>query len=258
MINKFRAAHLAILLLIAFLPSFGQTLEKDGLPARPEPQKLVNDFTGTTLSSSEVQRLEQKLENFSNETSNQIAIVIANDIGDLTPVEFATRLGEKWGVGKGKFDNGIVILVQPNTRDLTIAVGYGLEGTIPDLATKKIREEEMNPRFKSGQYYEGLDAGTTVLMQLAKGEFNAKDYAPKNDSGSGTPRWMIIVIVLIIIFSVFRGGRGGRGGAFWGGIAGYTIGRSGWGGGGSFGGGGGGWGGFGGGSFGGGGSSGKW
>lgn len=249
-------------LFISSTALYAQTLEKDGLPARPVPQKLVNDFANI-LSTSEELQLEQKLESFSNETSNQITVVTTNDIGDLEIGDFANRLGEKWGVGKGKFDNGVVVLVKPNTRDLSIAVGYGLEGVIPDLATKTIREKEMNPSFREGKYYQGLDAGTTALMKLAKGEFNAKDYVARTNSRR-IPSAVIIIIVVFIIMAISRRGRGrggrGFGGGFLGGFGtGYTIGRGGFGGGSSWGGGGGGgWGGFGGGSFGGGGSSGKW
>lgn len=258
MITKFRTCLLAIFLLLIFIPAVGQTLDKDGLPLKPEPPRLVNDYTGSFLTADEAERLERKLEQFSNETSNQIAVVIVNDIGNFEPIDYATRLGEKWGVGKGKFDNGIVVLVQPNTRDLTIAVGYGLEGAIPDLATKRIREEEMNPHFKEGRYYEGLEAGTNKLMQLAKGEISVKDYTARKQGKERFPTWIIVIILLFIFFFLRRGGRGRRGGAFWGGFgSGYTIGRGGWSSGGSFGGSSS-WGGFGGGSFGGGGSSGKW
>jgi uncharacterized protein len=261
----------ASLLLFAFLslalPVFAQQPDKDGLPARPNPPVLVNDFTGSFLTSAEVQQLESKLENFANQTSNQIAVVIVNDLNGLDPMDYATRLGEKWGVGKGKFDNGVVVLVVPPTHDLSIAVGYGLEGAIPDITTKVIRDQEINPRFKQGKYYEGLNAGTDVLMKLAKGEYNSKDYNARYNTSQGQegkkPRFVFIIVIIIIIMVISRRGRGGRGRGFGGGFlggfgTGYTIGRGGFGGGSFGGGGGGGFGGFGGGGFGGGGSSGKW
>jgi uncharacterized protein len=146
-------------------------------------------------------------------------------------------------------------------RDLFIAIGYGLEGAIPDLTTKRIRENEMYPYLKSGDNFTALDKATDVLMKLAKGEINKEDYSRRNSNGKQIkPGTIIIIIIIVIIFIIkgFFGGGGGRtfsrGGStiFWGG----GFGGGGFGGGRS--GGGGGFGGFGGGSSGGGGSGGSW
>ncbi len=176
------------------------------------------------------------------------------------------KIGNQWGVGKADKDNGIVILVKPTEsnggRDLFIATGQGLEGAIPDLATKKIRDKEITPYLKSGDYYKALDNGTDVLMKLAKGEINVQDYTRSSRGGrKGMPVILIIVVIIAVILkNLFGGGGGGRtfsrGGStlFWGSM----LGGGGFGGGGGSSSGGGGWGGFGGGSFGGGGSGGKW
>ncbi|HEX8516099.1 MAG TPA: TPM domain-containing protein [Bacteroidia bacterium] len=238
--------------------------QSGSIPERPSPPRLVNDLSSSGfLSSGEKQQLEQKLSAFANETSNQIAVVIVDDIGGMEPWDYATQLGHKWGVGQGKFDNGVVVLVNISGRDLAIQVGYGLEGAIPDLTTKRIREEEMNPYLKNGENFKALDKGTDVLMALAKGEYNSDQYGQKKQGKRSKGQmafWLLIAIVFIII-SIKRGGRGGRGGLSMG--SGFLLGsmlggRGGFGGGSGGGFGGGGFGGFGGGGFGGGGSSGKW
>lgn len=237
-----------LVFLFATLFSFSQ------VASRPSPEKLYNNLSAefpNFLSSSEAEAIEQKLEAFSRETSNQIVVVIVDDIGGTDPASYATQLGTEWGVGRKGSNNGIVILIKPNTHDLFIAVGYGLEGAIPDLATKKIREEEMNPNFKSGDNFAAINNGTDKLMALAKGEINVKDYTKKKKDWFNTILIIALIIFLVYIFSGKGGSTGGgfsSGGAFFGG------------GGGSFrsSGGGGGFGGFGGGSFGGGGSGGKW
>lgn len=219
---------------------------------RPNPQRLYNNLSNEFsqfLNSAEAQQLEDKLVQFSKETSNQICVVILDDLNGLEPADYATKIINEWGVGKKEANNGIVVLLKPNSRDLFIAVGYGLEGAIPDLATKKIRENEMNPYLKNGENYTALDKGTTVLMQLAKGEIDEKDYSKSNNGRKINPGLIIIIIVIAII--IFRKG-GGSGRTFSSGGSTY------WGGGGFGGGGGGGFGGFGGGSSGGGGSGGKW
>jgi uncharacterized protein len=236
---------------------------------RPDPPRLYNNFSKEFpqfLNAAEAAQLEEKLEQFSNETSNQICVVIVDDLnGDDAP-QYAYKIGTEWGVGKKGFNNGLVILIKPTGsaggRDLAISTGYGLEGAIPDLATKRVREE-MYPYLKSGDNFAALDKGTDLLMKLAKGEINVKDYTRKSGRGGRSPLSIaiIIIIIIIVILKNLFGGGGGRtfsrtGSAlFWGSMLG--------GGGRGFGGGGGsssggGWGGFGGGGFGGGGSSGKW
>jgi len=159
--------------LFATLFSFSQVAQ------RPDPPKLYNNLSKeypNFLSESEAYTIEGKLEAFSRETSNQIVVVIV-DLEGTDPASYATQLGTEWGVGKKDANNGIVVLIAPGSHDLFIAVGYGLEGAIPDLATKRIREEEMNPYLKSGDYFTAINNGTDKLMALAKGEINVKDYA---------------------------------------------------------------------------------
>lgn len=244
--------------IVVFLSLFGTAQ----IEQRPSPAKLYNNLSKEFpdfLNSDEANSIEQKLESFSRETSNQICVVVVDDLNGMDASSYAIQLGNDWGVGKKDFNNGIVILIKPTGgkggRDLFIAVGYGLEGAIPDLATKKIREKEMYPYLKNGENYTAIDNAVTKLSELAKGEINVKDYAGKGEAGEWIKTIIIIIVILIIISRFFKGG----GGFTYGGGRGHYYG-GGWGGG--FGGGrssgGGGFGGFGGGSFGGGGSGGKW
>jgi len=262
--------YLSIFILLFAGASFSYA-QSDGIPERPNPPKLVNNLSKEMpdfLSQQETALLEHKLEAFANATSNQIIIVIVDDYGGNENFDFASRLGDKWGIGQSKMDNGIVILVKPTggkgQRDLFIAPGKGLEGVIPDLTTVEIRENEMNPYLKKGENYTALDKGTDVLMALAKGEYNSDAYGQKHSKGKRFPKGLIIPIIFLILFIIIRSskGGGGRGGMSMGSgfFLGSMMGRGFGGGGSSFGGGGssGGFGGFGGGSFGGGGSGGSW
>lgn len=238
---------------------------------RPEPPKLYNNLSKEFpdfISNEQSATLEEKLEVFANETSNQICIVVIDDLNGYEAGQYATELGNKWGVGKKDKNNGIVILIKPTggkgQRNLFISVGYGLEGAIPDLATKRIRDEEMYPYMAQGQFYEALDNATTKLMKLAKGEIDVKDYTRRrNEQGGGLTFLILAVIIIIMLIRMFKGGGGGHTlssvgrSLFWASMF-SNSGRGGssWGGGSSSSGGG--WGGFGGGSFGGGGSGGNW
>ena len=182
--------------------------------------------------------------------------------------EYATRIGLDWGVGSAQFNNGIVLLVKPKTYDsggqVFIAVGYGLEGAIPDAYAKRIIENELIPNFRINDYYTGVEAACDVLMKLASGEISEPRGADEEDDFFEMIITLFVIGLLIfcIIIVVGKGNNndhnsgGGRRTIYVGPI--ITSGRS-YGGGSSFGSGfGGGFGGFGGGSFGGGGAGGSW
>ena len=230
-----------------------------------QPRRLVNDFTGM-FSSQETARLEQKLRRFNDTTSTQIAIAVVPSLHGYAPNDYAQRLAEQWGIGQQGKDNGILILLKPKTRDasgqVAIAVGYGLEGVVPDAIASRIIRNEVIPAFQQGAYYAGIDRATTVLMQLTGGEFTAEQYARGGGSGSG---WFLLPFFLIVFLApLFRrrgnytaDNRGSHGDFFppffFGGFGGGNSGGFG-----SFTSGSGTFGGFGGGSFGGGGASGEW
>jgi uncharacterized protein len=176
---------------------------------KPNPQMLVTDYANM-LSADERAQLERKLVDFNAATSNQIAVVTITDLKDNQISDFAFRLGQDWGIGNEKFDNGILILVKPKTSEgkgeVFIAVGYGLEGAVPDATTKQIVENEIIPRFQNNDIFGGIEGATNVLMAITQGEYNYKQYAKKVGGGFNP---FIILIILFVLFSViFRGKRG--------------------------------------------------
>ncbi|MDQ4141970.1 MAG: TPM domain-containing protein [Bacteroidota bacterium] len=233
-----------------------------GIPPRPNPPRLVNDMAGI-LSPDEVQALEQKLVNYNDTTSTQIAVVTVKSIGPYEIADFAYRLAESWGIGQKGKNNGILILTAVNERKVNISTGYGMEALLPDALAKRITEYTLKPNYRNGNYYQGLDEATNLIIDIFSGQYKADPRSTADDSGSGFSFWLIIgILALIIIFSLRRRGGGGRGGGM------RTLGGGGFfppvifgdfsSGRGPFGGGGGGFGGFGGGSFGGGGASSDW
>ncbi len=208
-------------LLVCMFLLLGFMLKADNLPDKPSPPRLVNDFSGL-LSAADASALEAKMENFNRQTSNQIALVIVNDLGDFEIADYSIKLGRKWGIGQDKLRNGILIVVKPKTPTSRghayIATGKGLEGAIPDATCLNIVDNEMIPRFKENDYYGGINAGVDVLMSLAKGEYNYQTYANKNNFD---PTFLFVLIpILIMIFFIMRKRNRTNGG--------YTMGHSGW------------------------------
>lgn len=239
----------------------------------PEPMKgrMVNDFANV-LSNNEEAGLEAQLRMFNDSTSTQIAVVTVKSLDGMDISQYATELGHKWGVGTDGKDNGIVILFKPKTADsngqVFIAVGYGLEGAVPDATAKMIVEKEMIPYFKQGKTGAGISQAVSTLFSLVKGEYTADAYK-KKASLSGGKIFYLIVVIFIVISLILPGRKrtdtlSKNGESTSNAILPWILlsmlssgGRGGHSGGGSFGGGSS-FGGFGGGGFGGGGSGGSW
>jgi uncharacterized protein len=271
---KIRLFSLRVMVFFAMILAGFKMYAAEEFPVRPEPPRLVNDFAGI-LTSQQAAALENKLDAFNRKTSTQIAIVVVRDLFGYDTGDYTFKLAEKWGIGQKGKNNGILILVKPKTDDgekgkVYIAVGYGLEGAVPDITSKKtIINTEMLPSFKENDYYTGLDRATNVLMSLTTGEFTADQYDKQKSKTSGLPGFAILLLIFVF-FMIFNrnryrtvGANGGAGsllGSLW--LLSMFGGRGGGGSWNDFSGGGGGdsggFGGFGGGSFGGGGAGGEW
>jgi len=269
-IKSFNMKIFRLIPILLLLVLVNQIRAQD-IPDKPVPPRLVNDFTGT-LAPDQIAALEQKLVAFNDSTSIQIAVVLVKSLNGYDKADYTYRLAQKWGVGQKGKNNGAVILVKPKTPtekgDAYVASGYGIEDVVPDAICKRIVDNEMIPRFRDGDYYGGINAATSVMMDLVKGKYTAEQYKKKNDSG---PVGIIVpILILVVVLFAIRASRAsshsvGKNLPWW--MALWMLGSSGGGhsgswnnfsGGSGFGGGGGGFGGFGGGSFGGGGAGGSW
>lgn len=177
------------ILILLVLPLAWQAIAQE-FPPLPNPPRLVIDYTGI-LSKSEQESLESKLTAYNDSTSTQIAVVIISTTGGYPVSQYAFQLGEKWGIGQKGKNNGALILVAKDDREVFIATGYGLEGAIPDALAKRIVELQIVPAFKQGQFYRGLNEATDTMIKLAAGEYTADDLKPR------------FPYELVIIFGIF-------------------------------------------------------
>jgi len=114
----------------------------------------VTDVAGI-LSPEQKQALESKLVAVDDSSSNQIAVVILPSLDGYPIEEYATKLFRQWGIGNKKTNNGILLLIALEDRKVKIEVGYGLEGSIPDLTANSIIDNDIKPAFRAQAYYEG-------------------------------------------------------------------------------------------------------
>lgn len=232
-------------------------------PEAPNPFRYVVDYT-KTLNSQEWQTLENALIDYGNKTSSQIEVVIVPSTQGEDIAMYSTNLYNKWGIGRSKLNNGVLLLVAKNDRKVYITTGYGLEGALPDAIASSIIRNDILPYFRQEQYANGIAKGLSSIIAATKGEYAP---SPQDDEVYGDAEGFetfLVFAFIILFFFLASSRRGGvyispstadriirttstihRNGGFGGGFGG---GRSG----------GGGYGGFGGGRSGGGGAGGSW
>lgn len=261
--------HFSFLLLcisISITSTFAQNTSLDKLlPEVPTPPHLVNDFAGM-LSQEEIIKLENKLLQYEQKTSNEIAIVTIESLQGHAVEEFAVALGRKWDIGKASKKNGVLILASKLDKKINISPAYGLSGVLPDITCGRIIREQIVPNFKNEKYYQGFDEAADAMFKYIANEFTSEPIEGQSSVIDFFVLLFIVLFFMLILFIIFYAQRNSKttyvsrrgwinqddtwhGGGFGGGSS--------WGGGSSSGGGFGGFGG-GGGGFDGGGASGSW
>ena len=190
-------AVLLALLLSWVLPAFA-------LVAVPQLTGRVIDQTGT-LSSGDIAQLTQTLADLERRKGSQVAVLIVPTT-DGEPIEqFSLRAAEAWKIGRKKIDDGALLVIAKNDRRLRIEVGYGLEGALNDVTARRIIDEIITPKFKSGDFAGGISAGVNRMIALINGE-KLPEPAPSHwDNGKQfnpddlNPFWLFALFVVSTI-----------------------------------------------------------
>jgi uncharacterized protein len=254
-----RTGRYSLPLFLAVFAGIG-ALAAETLPSKPD--RYFNDYAGV-VDPATASALNEELAQFERDTSTQIVVAIYRTMQSESSVDdYTQRIAQTWGVGQKGRNNGAVLFVFVENRQMFIQTGYGLEGALPDATCFDITHNVIAPFFKKGDYTGGLKAGVIAMMQAVRGEYKGSGRTRKEEEGSasggGLPIPLIIFLIIVIFFILssrsarrrrgygysgrggpFIGGFGGNGGGWSGGSSGGGGGFSGFsGGGGSFGGGG--------------------
>ena len=214
--RSFKNILLPLLLLLCYV-GFGQAVK---IPEKPSFQTSYYEFDTKLLDEGQKKALEQKLINYADSTSTQIVVVAVKTTGGEAIWKYAFDIADTWGIGQAGKDNGILILVAVEDRGVFIQTGKGTQGLMTDAITKLIVENDIVPEFKKGDYYSGLDRGTTAIMQAMKGEYKEdRKNAGRGGEGIGGGVILFFIILFIVIIAVLsrRGGGNGGGGSRFGG-----------------------------------------
>jgi uncharacterized protein len=129
----------------------------------------VVDQTGT-LSSGDIASLNQTLKDLETRKGSQIAVLIVPTTTPETIEQYSIRVAEAWKIGRKKIDDGALLVVAKDDHHLRIEVGYGLEGSLTDVATHRIIDEVITPKFKAGDFAGGISAGIDRMIKVIDGE----------------------------------------------------------------------------------------
>lgn len=116
------------------------------------------------FDETEEGNLSVKLKHLEDSTQHQMVVATVSSLGGRDVEPYAADLANAWGIGRKDFNDGVVILLAPNERQVRIAVGEGLEDTLSDELCAQIIENLMLPEFRLGNYYAGVDAGVDALI----------------------------------------------------------------------------------------------
>ncbi len=164
----------------------------------PPLKGRVNDYAGI-LAPATAHQLEAVLQNFETAESTQIVLLTVPSLDGASLEDFSLRVVEAWKLGQNKLDNGALLLIAKNDRKLRIEVGYGLEGKLTDLVSGRIIRDIITPRFKEGNFDQGVIDGISAMMAVVKGEFTATTNNQYQNSGADPGA---IIIFLLILFSI--------------------------------------------------------
>ena len=179
----------------------------------PTATGRVNDFAGV-LDAATKAEIDRQLEDLERTTASEVAVAIVSSLDGMSVEEYANRMFKAWGVGQAKQDNGVLVLVAPNDREMRIEVGYGLEGVLPDGLAGQIIREQFTPRFRDNDYAGGIRDGIRRVVEVVERHqvLTPEELARFNESSSNDapPAVILPFLGLFVAVGFFMVGAGLR------------------------------------------------
>lgn len=166
----------------------------------PRLQGRVNDFADLLSPATEAQ-LEYILKTLESTDSTQIVVLTIESLRGDSLEEFSLRVVENWQIGQKGLDNGALLLVARDDRKIRIEVGYGLEGSLTDMTAGQIIRTVIAPRFKQGDFNQGIIDGIGAIVATVRGEFKASAAPESSSFRQKDPGGLLTT--LIFLFFIF-------------------------------------------------------
>lgn len=163
-------------------------------------RRYVSDPT-SILSPAATDTINAILGRLEKSTGIETAVVMLPSIGENDIFDFSTSLFRKWGIGKKKSDNGLLILFVMDQHKVRFSTGYGIEGTMTDAMSKRIQMQYMVPAFKRSDWNKGMVDGVRATAKVLDGSMEAE--AADSDTDTGDLLFSIGIIIGVILLAMF-------------------------------------------------------
>jgi uncharacterized protein len=176
----------------------------------PMPQRDFNDYAHVVPQAT-VAQLNAKLADFERATGNQIVVAVYPKMqSDSSIDDYTVRVARSWKAGQQLKNNGAVLFVFIQDRQMFLQVGYGLEGVLPDALCKQITEFEIKPHFKTGDYAGGLTAGVNAILAATRHEYKGTGTTVFASHANRAQNWTPVIVIalfmgVMLLQLLFRG-----------------------------------------------------
>lgn len=195
--------RLLIMVCVALLsgPLSAMTVDEVPIVHLKDARQYVTD-PSNILSTAARDSINLMLGQLEKDSGIEVAVVMLPSIGNDDIFDFAHNLFRKWGIGKKKENNGLLVLFVMDQHKVRFTTGYGLEGTLTDALSKRIQMNEMVPAFKEGKWDEGMMKGVRATVAVLKGEVAADQYGATNANGNDEELTTFDVIAISMVFII--------------------------------------------------------
>ena len=215
---RWRSSVISLVGLLSLAVLFGclfnnTAFAKLEVPAAPPLERPIIDQT-ESLANEDIDRIAQLINAERQKKSFQIGVLMISTLGsDDSLEEYSLKVARQWGVGDKKKSNGVLLLIAKNDRKMRIEVGNGMEGSLTDARASQIIRNTIAPKFRSGDYAGGVEAGVKRIIDVAEGR-NLSDN--DMDGESIVSMLFIVIFITIIVIAILKGnGSNGRRRRYW-------------------------------------------
>jgi len=204
---RWRSSVISLVGLLSLAVLFGclfnnTAFAKLEVPAAPPLERPIIDQT-ESLANEDIDRIAQLINVERQKKSFQIGVLMIPTLGsDDSLEEYSLKVARQWGIGDKKKSNGVLLLIAKNDRKMRIEVGNGMEGSLTDARASQIIRNTIAPKFRSGDYAGGVEAGVKRIIDAAEGR-NLSDN--DIDGESIVSMLFIVIFITIIVIAILKG-----------------------------------------------------
>lgn len=194
-----------------FLLTFAPIIQAATIP-KPVGDIYTQDFAGL-LNAEQKAEINQIAARLDDATSAQIAVLTVDSLDGADIQSFANQAFREYELGDADKNNGVLLVIDMDTRELWVEVGYGLEGALPDGKIGRILDEYTVPYMKNNQEDQAILNTMKVFYQEIAIEFGWDGEAvesAKADEGGSSLSFIIVIIIVLVLYTIFKN-RGGGG-----------------------------------------------